>query len=730
MQERTGGFRIPRIGDNPVTPMRITGVTVVLLLAALSTGTAATEIQLSQTTLGDLAPPYRLRTSVASNERGYVVAWEATADPVADVTSIYIRVLGADGVPLRPFPTFLGLGREPRAVWNGHEYLVVWGITSPTSGPLFTPSVVGMRLREDGSLIDTQPVTLVSEVNPFSDLVAVAWNGSQYLVTWRRGMALVDADLQRFRLVLLPSIGGNPIYSATYGGSFMVLSQVHSGSSWKLVVLPVSAAGELGELYLLDGVRGNIIPFDTGYAVMWDDETNLHAGRLFANGTIRSSSIIGLGPVGFPRLAARDGRLVASWESIPDNSHTRVCMARFDLFLPPVCSAVSAGLQHDPSIGTSTTSILAAWSDRTNSSDSVRVAVSQLNNLPQVEAGAGRIVSIASPMPAAEKRTDGSIAVAWSEYNQSTKHFEIHLGGRSSQGAALTERSIFADALDQTSPAISAGAGRTMVLWEEGPAESSKIRMTIIDDATKAVIATLPLAAGSAPSVAFDGKEWLTAWQSPSGVIRFAVINKDGNAISSGAMPTETFAASFQTAPAAAWSGKTFLVTWREAVAAGSGSPPGERIEVATVVAGGVTSPARTLGSADAGLSAPSVAASGGRLLVSWGTPEGLLRQVLLDGAGKEINEFELVLPYPVARTRTHGMPGGFATLGGSRIALTSSEGGVLDAFDVPEAAAGGDFAVDAANRVTLVYSRSIGNALIATFAQTVGLPRRRASNH
>src|SRR5260370_37694754 len=113
-------------------------VVALFLLTSLQSAHAATEIQLSQPSIGDLAPSTRLMTSVASNGRGYMVAWEASAGSGDEVTSIYIRALGADGVPLGPFPTFLGMGREPRAVWNGHEYLLGWGITSHTTGALFT----------------------------------------------------------------------------------------------------------------------------------------------------------------------------------------------------------------------------------------------------------------------------------------------------------------------------------------------------------------------------------------------------------------------------------------------------------------------------------------------------------------------------------------------------------------------------------------------------------------
>src|SRR5207302_177384 len=83
-------------------------------------------------------------------------------------------------------------------------------------------------------------------------------------------------------------------------------------------------------------------------------------------------------------------------------------------------AAVSANLQHDPSIGTSSTSILVVWSDQTNSRDTVRALLSLPSELPHVQAGAGRSISDISSTPAAEKRSDGSTAVAWSEYNQAT----------------------------------------------------------------------------------------------------------------------------------------------------------------------------------------------------------------------------------------------------------------------------------------------------------------------
>ena len=178
------------------------GIIVVLfLLTILPIANGATETQISQTVIDP--EPFRTRTVVASSGNGYLVAWGAVgAGRNEDLhntppMTIYIRAVGADGIPLQQSATAVGKGELPSIAWNGHEYLVVWGITTPTTGTLPTPSLVGIRVREDGTLIDPVPVTLIAEVNPYSYLASVTWSGSQYLVTWTRGAALVDTRSAR-----------------------------------------------------------------------------------------------------------------------------------------------------------------------------------------------------------------------------------------------------------------------------------------------------------------------------------------------------------------------------------------------------------------------------------------------------------------------------------------------------------------------------------------------------
>ncbi|HXA16890.1 MAG TPA: hypothetical protein VN380_07860 [Thermoanaerobaculia bacterium] len=709
--------------------MRALAVIVLLSLIVLPSAQAATETQISQSALDPV--PYRFSTAVASSGNGYLVAWGATVTSSLDVfkdarMTIYVRAVGADGTPTQPFATAVGTGQRPSIAWNGHEYLVVWGITSPTTGSLPTPSVVGIRVREDGTLIDSAPVTVIAEVNPFSYETSCVWSGSQYMVTWIRGVALVDADLHA-KLVLLSA--GAPLYSASSGGDFLVLPAIFSsgpgGTKQSLFLDPVSSTGNIGTPIHLNGPHAGIAGTDGGYALIWDDNSNLRSARLRADGTMVSTSTLYLGHANFPALAARDGRIVAAWQT----NQFSICAARIDTASQPLCSN---RVQHDPAIGIASNSVLVAWSDRSDEGDAIRVAVSSSGDAPQTDSNLGRVISDPLPsVPAAERRVDGALTVAWTEYSQFTKQFEVHLGGIDSKGARLDDRVVFATALDQGSPVITAGAGRTMILWTEGA--EPKIRMTIVDDLSGALIATLPLPPGVAPSAAFDGKEWIVTWQSgaESPVVRFAIVNSDGFVLSSGAVPATSTASPAQSAPAAAWSGKAFFLTWLESAA--PGQTAANRVQLSTINAAGVPSAPVTLDSADVLPGSPSIASNGGHVLVSWGRPVNTLRQALFDSDGKQLGKFiDFDWPNALTRTRTHPMGTGFATLAGRRVAMTSTDGVGLDTIDIPLAISVGDFVVDLANRFTFIYSRLVGYASSANFAQTISLslPRRRPQNH
>jgi hypothetical protein len=370
-------------------------------------------------------------------------------------------------------------------------------------------------------------------------------------------------------------------------------------------------------------------------------------------------------------------------------------------------------------IAIASNSVLVAWKELAIDGDVIRVAVSSSGDAPQADSNVGRIISDPQlPAPAVLRRADGAVTAAWTEYNQTKKQSEVRIGGISSKGVRIADRVVFATPVDQGSPVISAGAGRTAILWTEGA--EPKIRMTIIDDVSGSLIATLSLPPGTAPSAAFNGKEWLVTWQSVTdGVVRFAIVTGDGFVLSTGAAPATT-APPVQSAPAVAWSGKTFFLTWLEL----------NRVQISTISAAGAPSAPVTLDSRDIFADSLSIAGNGNRVLVAWGRTGNILRQAVFDADGRQVGKFiDFAWPVRLTRTRTHAMPNGFATLAGVHVAMTSTEGVALDMLDVPPAAGAGDFVVDPANRFTFIYPRLIGHWSSANFAQTIGLARRRPQN-
>ena len=234
--------------------------------------------------------------------------------------------------------------------------------------------------------------------------------------------------------------------------------------------------------------------------------------------------------------------------------------------------------------------------------------------------------------------------------------------------------------------------------------------MTIIDDISGSLIATLSLPPGAAPSAAFNGKEWLVTWQSATdGVVRFAIVTSDGFVLALGRGARDDGAA-VPSAPAAAWSGKTFVLSrWLES----------NRVQISTISAAGAPSAPVTLDSRDIFPDSLSMAGNGNRVLVAWGRTGNKLREAVFDADGKQVGKFiDFAWPVALTHTRTHSMPNGFATLAGDHIAMTSTDAVALDMFDVPPATAVGDFVIDPANRFTFIYPRLIGRGSSANFAR------------
>jgi hypothetical protein len=125
-----------------------------------------------------LGAPAQVHARMAANGNGYMVAFQSR---VSGETRIRVQRLDANGNSLDAQPILIIGGStslvNPSVAWNGSAYLVVWEDTSTGQG--FAPGmIVGKRVRADGTIIDSTPITIMPGNAP--DVSAM---GDNFLVT-------------------------------------------------------------------------------------------------------------------------------------------------------------------------------------------------------------------------------------------------------------------------------------------------------------------------------------------------------------------------------------------------------------------------------------------------------------------------------------------------------------------------------------------------------------------
>src|SRR5438477_1014707 len=110
---------------------------------------------------------------VAGNQTMLLV-W--TSGPFAN---IYASRLDAGG-NLLDFPIELGVGRDPRAAFDGHEWLVVFESSDPNDTA--HTQIVASTIDENGTATFGVPIESNLQVRQYSP--RIAWTGSKFLVTW------------------------------------------------------------------------------------------------------------------------------------------------------------------------------------------------------------------------------------------------------------------------------------------------------------------------------------------------------------------------------------------------------------------------------------------------------------------------------------------------------------------------------------------------------------------
>lgn len=185
----------------------------------------AGEPRTATATLGIGAAP-----RVASNGRDWLVVWQGPnygTSPYSDILTTIVTEGGSIASPngLRTEQSD-ALRIEPKVLWNGREFVVIWTQYVGSN----TALVRGVRVSANGALLGDVKTLIdgrgVGTAN-------IAWNGKEYLVVGGAGVAVhVDASLNAGAPFVVPP---NANVEALENGLFVIVSPSPAGSRAAIV---------------------------------------------------------------------------------------------------------------------------------------------------------------------------------------------------------------------------------------------------------------------------------------------------------------------------------------------------------------------------------------------------------------------------------------------------------------------------------------------------------------
>ncbi|WP_243338178.1 InlB B-repeat-containing protein [Anaeromyxobacter soli] len=543
-------------------------------------------------------PVLLVALALGCDSKGAPIAFRSAA---GSTVSALGPIVGAPVGMDAPVPGASGVARRaPAVAFDGTSYLVVW--EDERNG--VDADVYGARVSATGALLDPHGIPIAT--GPGAQRApAVAFDGEQYLVVWedaRSGASDVyGARVSKAGEVL--DAGGVPISAAVgdqilpavsggRGGFLVAWSDVQGGTA-RLHAARATGAGALtlGSEFPLSAAAGwqdfAAIGFDgESYLVAWSDGRN------------------GLGPGDTDIYSVR----VSAAGAVLEGSEALVSAA--------------PGAQHHPAIAIGPSAALIIWEDERSgmgASDvyGARVGATVLD--PD-----GILVSN-SPFQEYSPSVgfDGTgWVVVWSDLGGGSGS-QVY-GARLSAEGALLDRLAFTPGLyGQERTAIAWGAGSGLVVWGDGhTSKGTEISGTLVDGAGRVLTPNgTPFTSGAntqvAGDVAFDGADYLVVWHdNRSGAgwdVYAARVNASGTVLDAAAIPIATGPGD-QVAPTVAFDGTNYLLAWEDR-AIGGGD-----IRAARVTPGGALLDADAVKVSSApGLQVqPAIACDGSSCLVTW----------------------------------------------------------------------------------------------------------------
>lgn len=481
---------------------------VALVLLFLASSLLAAELPISQP---DIVPldgvSWRAGFPAVAAGDGFLVTW-AEYYSFTSPGPVKLRTYDADGLPRQAMPVTLGGGNNPRAFWNGSEYVVIWAPTISRFGsvePL--PAIVAVRVRPDGSLVEGSNVTLAESRGP-AQVIDVAWDGS-------RAVTAVQYD-GRYRLLLLDGLAAvlddtivdyTPSSVALRPGGGHLVLRTEQGDD---------AAGGGDRLAVIDARENGVT------AVIFDNaENELERFPLSATGAF-AGSIIWDGSAWVAAFAEQGA----------------LCTVRFTSSADAVRSCVTGVNAAVPVLAAGERRLFKAWASGA-----------------QVVTDGGLASTTFSAAYRADAVVDAAgLLAAWVELTADGR--QIVIGGLANDGTRRPERHVPGRQV-QEYPVLSRAGDQTLLVWVEG----QDLLATLLDATGAPAGAGIQLRGihGGAPAVAARGETWVIAWRGEDGIESIR-LDRDLHATD-----LQDFSGSaFQETPSIAVTPAGFLVAWRE----------------------------------------------------------------------------------------------------------------------------------------------------------------------
>jgi hypothetical protein len=535
----------------------------------------------------------------------YLVAWaDISSGMEGDIYAARVttsgQVLDPLGIPVCTAPgdqyIFRGIG------FDGTNYLLVWD--DDRDGDMYY-DVYGARITRSGTVLDTAGIPISVEQNN-QGLARVAFDGANYLITWIDERTL-EGDYRIYAARMTPqgvvldtsgiqitdSLSMYPAVVFDSTNYFVVWTDGRNGEEADIYGARVTPAGvviDSGGIPIstaeLDQFMPAVIYDGARHFVAWTDYGEMsedpYGARVTADGTVLDPDGILLAysynsPTQQSPVAAFDGtNYLAVWQDDRDQ-YPDIYAARVTsdgTILDPEGILVGTGFQYGstPAVAFDGTNFLVVWSAWSGMDCDIYGA----RVTP-----AGVVLDPAGiPIAASQYfETDPDLAfdganylVVWDHADVENQKYDVYGARVTPQGTVLQELAIAADS-SQFSPAVSFGATDYLVTWADDRDGDSVMDVYGARVSPAGVVLEpngIPISTSdmdqSDPAVAFDGANWLVAWDddrdgdsvmdvygarvSPAGV----VLEPSGIPISTSDMD--------QWYPAVAFDGANWLVAW------------------------------------------------------------------------------------------------------------------------------------------------------------------------